>query len=406
MKKIVTLYFNAWKNLESQQLRDVFTNDVAYTFQSLRFNIPSDTLEYRGIDRIEQYWQRNKCRQKDLRVRHIVFQLQENSASAFFQASFTDRELKEAHTVYGVAHFLRRPGDALISSLSEHYILDSRSAFRATAISTLQRIPWVFGALYRLISRIRYSALLRIAFYFVVFSYTLSLSAYLFFGLFGIPDAFARVWEAVSNESSVQSLQDTKELLMKELRQWMPWILTAFSPLIPLLYFLRGLFVNKKLPLYTVSLRKVDQDLDIMTRYFKHAERLIILSGDYSFLGRSPILCETLRRLSRRNHIKVLSYKSEDEVQKAMSVSLQAQNLFESLTTRRQIFFDCPVHAKTSYVSYGGSKSLLLYRYKVDDGGENEYRMAFVRGHPKTDYLLTFLGAIFEQLAGGTIKET
>ena len=208
----------------------------------------------------------------------------------------------------------------------------------------------------------------------------------------------------LSKKASLQSLQDTKELMMKELRQWMPWVLTAFSPLIPLLYFLRGLIADKKAPLYTISLRKIDQYLDIMIRYFKHAEKLVILSGDYSFLSRSHDLCETLRRLSRRNHIKVLSYKSKDEVQKAMSLSLQGYNLFTSLMSKGQILFDCPVHAKTSYVSYGGHKSIMLYRYKVDDGGENEYRMVCVRGHPKTDYLLSFLGAIFEQL-GRQIKE-
>ena len=201
MKQIVTLYFNAWNDLESRQLRNVFTKDVVYTFQSLRFNIPSEVLEYRGIEKIEEYWQRNKCRQKHLRVRYLTFQLQENSASAFFQASFIDRELKEAHTVYGVAHFFREPGTALVSSFSEHYILDSRSAFRASAISSLRRIPCVFAALFRIVSRIRYSALLMMAFYLVVLSYTLSLLVYLLVNVFGVPDVFAKVWEATFKES-------------------------------------------------------------------------------------------------------------------------------------------------------------------------------------------------------------
>ena len=93
-----------------------------------------------------------------------------------------------------------------------------------------------------------------------------------------------------------------------------------------------------------------------------------------------------------------MSYKSHEEVKAALTISLQSQKLFSALSARKQIHFNSPVRAKCSYVIYL-NKALVLYRYKVDDGGENEFKMAFLRSHPDSEYFLFALGTIFEQLA-------
>ena len=106
-------------------------------------------------------------------------------------------------------------------------------------------------------------------------------------------------------------------------------------------------------------------DLEIMRRYYKGAEEIIVFSGDFSWITESDPLQAEIRRLAKSEKIKLISYKTAAQVESAMG----NPPLFGEL--KACFAFQSPARVKCSLVSYTGGR-VFLYRLSQPgvEGGE------------------------------------
>lgn len=130
---------------------------------------------------------------------------------------------------------------------------------------------------------------------------------------------------------------------------------------------------------YPIHVDGVD-DIAIMTEIYKHAEKVVIFSGDFSWLKTESELSRILHEKGDRVHY--VSYKSERDV---------SQRLDDVFVKFKPYFvFDAPVRIKASVVEYHGYK-VFLYKTTVVTGRATSKMMCVVTPQGDSRYLLDAL---------------
>ena len=109
----VKKYFIAWRTYDVSLLRSIF-------IPSAKYIIRNKERILNGIDEIEQYWQRNKKRQKNIKLRWNIIKAQRYTDEVEFCASFWDEEKCQNIKVNGRIIFKYNAIDQIVR-LSEAY---------------------------------------------------------------------------------------------------------------------------------------------------------------------------------------------------------------------------------------------------------------------------------------------
>jgi hypothetical protein len=400
---LVANYFHSWESIGNDEADRIFTSDVKYVVKSMPRNggekQNSIQGEIVGIDNLRQYLTRVKRRQKNFQIRFVLTDETTSSASAIFFVQFLDTDLRMRQTIFGRSLFVFSSDGLKISEYNEIHILHSKAVAIASAYDTASKTLYIFKNFFNKLSQISRLAAFGILWYTMVAVFVVSVFINFLLLTYGLGDSGAALlsflWPRHQQVNLITQLE--KEALANGLRTWLTWYLTAFSALLPLILFIRNSLVKGRAPFDSIPVVRENQEEEILADCFRNAEKVIIISGDFSFLSTNQKLCDIFIDLSKRRRLQMLSYKAMEDVKPVLNTSIRAQTLFRNATSLGQFYFNCPVQAKSSFVSYG-HKSLVLYRYKSDDGSNNSFRMGFLKHHPDSDYLLYSLGKIFEQL--------
>lgn len=105
-------------------------------------------------------------------------------------------------------------------------------------------------------------------------------------------------------------------------------------------------------------------DMKQMARFMRGADRVIIYSGDFSYIYDHKPLFETLMDLASRGNLTFISYKSQETVVGKSELNRGSNEcLISVLIKMNKIFFDLSCEAKYSLV-YRRGEEVLLYRYR------------------------------------------
>ncbi|WP_146107730.1 hypothetical protein [Porphyrobacter sp. HT-58-2] len=110
----------------------------------------------------------------------------------------------------------------------------------------------------------------------------------------------------------------------------------------------------------------MDQDMREMAKYMKSADKVVIYSGDFSYIYQHPPLTKVMFDLAQRDELTLLSYKSREAVL-ASSARTRGQNpcLISQLIDAKKMQFNLPGKPKFSLV-YRRGEEVLLYRHRSD----------------------------------------
>lgn len=115
----VEKYFVAWETYDFDLLRSIFAPTAKYVIRNKK-------RTYNGIEEIEQYWKRNKKRQRNIKLYWRVIQSYANADEVEFSASFNDIEEQKKVRVFGRIIFTYNSLKQIVR-LSEAYRLNSTS---------------------------------------------------------------------------------------------------------------------------------------------------------------------------------------------------------------------------------------------------------------------------------------
>lgn len=126
----VERYFVAWQTYDCELLRSIFA-------PTARYIIRNKQRTYSGIEEIEQYWQRNKKRQKNIRLYWKVIQSYANTDEVEFSACFNDVEEQTDVKVFGRIVFTYNSSKQIVR-LSEAYRLKLTAQYAAVPLQHQQ----------------------------------------------------------------------------------------------------------------------------------------------------------------------------------------------------------------------------------------------------------------------------
>jgi hypothetical protein len=132
---------------------------------------------------------------------------------------------------------------------------------------------------------------------------------------------------------------------------------------------------------------KEGDDLRMMAEAYDYADRVLVFSGDFSFLRTDLRMRRVVQRLSDEDKITLVSWRANAVVSSQLELDDASGALLEHLKNRRQIRFDSGLDVKLSLVE-NATVLRLLYRFRRDVGAERRYKMCVLRDTEETHRLL------------------
>ena len=105
-------YFLAWKNFDTILLGNIFSTSAKYIIRGKRI--------YTGIEEIKKYWERNKNRQRNLKLHWHIVKTSSRCDVVNFSAYFFDIEENVYTKINGQIIFIYDANDKIIK-LTEAY---------------------------------------------------------------------------------------------------------------------------------------------------------------------------------------------------------------------------------------------------------------------------------------------
>ena len=113
LNNIVTKYFDAWLRYDTCLLKEIFDPSANYIIRNKQYT-------FSGINKITNYWLRNKGRQRNLSLIWSIVRFEEKHCAVVFQAKFYDIEEDDMNVINGVIDFFMTNTNQ-IGVLSEEY---------------------------------------------------------------------------------------------------------------------------------------------------------------------------------------------------------------------------------------------------------------------------------------------
>lgn len=135
------------------------------------------------------------------------------------------------------------------------------------------------------------------------------------------------------------------------------------------------------------------EDLAVMREHYADAERIIVFSGDFSWIIQDEDLRQVITRLSQDGKITLVSYKSQSEIEKRLKNDGLYASLENRFTHKRGLRLKCSIIRK-------GNVRTFLYRSDKMENGHRESRVYVVTETDESRYLLEVLESLCHKIAG------
>jgi hypothetical protein len=393
---LIERYFKCWRDHDVAGLRNIFNPDARYEIEGKGV--------FAGITQIENYWQRNSERQKQVRVSHQRLSLDALTEQVYFLASFYDGEEKQWQSVGGVIEFVFTEDIQRIRSLSERYLKEIISFGSLNAPTALRLRPWVplQHSFWRLLIRASNSIQRIIAILPVASWIGLTVICFVLFAanIFRVlfPSKFVYIFVAFLEATKLGAGgQVSPELQSEVLARVDNWLLVV-TTLISAALALAPVFPRRRrgASLVTKEIILNGDDLKEMNKACRNAERIIVFSGDFSFLRDDQVLRQTFDRLNQSDKITLVSSRRQSQVQQELEQDESTKNLYRDLLRRGNILFDNPVAIKCSLYDDRGYYQF-LYRSPTPAGGGHA-KICILQHTDESYYLLEALSYLLGNL--------
>lgn len=362
---VLEAYTKSWQNHDLTELTNLFAPEFEYKING--------EIRFRTIKELRSYWAKNAFRQLNLK---IVTQFEHsitNGEGADFFAHFYDPIRLSQNTIAGRINIYLDDKGKIINVVEHYKKSEQRQILYSleTAHQVILQTPIASVA-----------SVLKI-----VFSFLKSLTRYGLLGLF-LLGVFTLVY--------VNYIHPHAKLFSDE-------AVDAVRPAIP--FFFAALYIlNQILPLFRSTAADIEvekfsnkDDLKIMQREIAGADRVSILSGDFSFLSDDPELEQTLRALAFSGKLELFSYKSRAAVEAQVRNSSASNQIYTKLSDDGKIYFGSKISAKCTIAEFGNVKKL-LFRFSKDKASIRELHMGIVRRKENNQYLIEVVDRIFSSM--------
>lgn len=139
-----------------------------------------------------------------------------------------------------------------------------------------------------------------------------------------------------------------------------------------------------------------EEDLKWMRKFIHGADRVEIVSGDFSFLDTDSDLQSRLKELAYAKKLSLVSYKSSEKVKSELKVKSVGRDVLFKLEQDNSISYDFPVEAKITIVTHGRNRKM-LFRYWRDEDGDQRRYMGVVRETQNTGALLDVITKLIDK---------
>lgn len=163
-------------------------------------------------------------------------------------------------------------------------------------------------------------------------------------------------------------------------------------------------FAQKMLPFFNNNQRRShltvkplsnSRDLDFMVKHLDGADKVQIISGNYSFLGRDQRLADSLKKLAAESKLVLYSYCSKSDVESAVSASSKALEIFNNVVEDGNFFPSVHVKRKITLVESGGRK-VVLFRFAQKSDSVQSFHMGILNDDDETRYLVASIEEMFD----------
>jgi hypothetical protein len=163
-------------------------------------------------------------------------------------------------------------------------------------------------------------------------------------------------------------------------------------------------FLQKMLPFFngnqsrshlTVKPLSNSRDLDFMIKHLEGADKVQIVSGNFSFLGRDERLAETLKKLAAESKLILYSYCAKSDVESAVSASSKSLDIFNNVVEDGNFYPSVHVKRKITLVESGGRK-VVLFRFAQKSDSVQSFHMGILNDDDETRYLVASIEEMFD----------
>jgi hypothetical protein len=387
----VDRYFDAWRDHDVHALKKIFSDEAEYKING--------RVAYTGLSNVETYWRRNKSRQTRVQILYDRIFSAGELEKVHFLSSFYDLSEHEWQSVAGIIDFTLNGGGTRILSLSEEYLKTVRNArntftmvefFQGLQVRRLMsRISWFTQ---RLMSQFKhYAPSILLYLTWILFIFAVMLMWLLFVET---PNWLKKVVIALLEPTQISVLPEIEGSALQRAQTLVgvcvTLLATAVGAFIPVIQSWRR---ARQGSLSMKDLMPGD-DLRMMAQVCSGAERIIVFSGDFSFLRENERLRNTYTKLNSENKLTLVSSRTEPEVSQQLEAMDATATLLRALKASGNILFSSGIPLKCSLVELH-RRFQFLYKYKTFDGND---KMCILRGADESHYLLEALNILITRV--------
>jgi hypothetical protein len=386
-------------------IRSLFAADAVYEIFGKR------PLE--GIDEISSYWKRNAARQQALVVKWATLSSDPHGQHALFVATFFDKEERENQVVAGVLTLTLRERSGEVVKLAERYLKTSLQLATSRKFhgSQVERAPNVIIRITTMLLnwlRVRSGQIVR---WVLILAWIAGWALLILFLLmtwllFVNPPDWIRVVSLLlfdpdyttiavaSSEAEAAALAKAQSLVGAS-AAILGLLLGVVMPQLERIY--GSWKARRGRSLYTIELLYQDHDLALMRQAYRTSERVIIFSGDFSFLRKDQELLRIFTELSQRRRITLISYKTKAEVEQELMDTPETGALLGTLAAADRIIYDSGLDVKCSLIEYA-KRTQLLYKFRTSAAEGAKDMMCILNDTDESHYLLEAVNLFVSKL--------
>ena len=355
----------AWQSHDVRALASLFATHFQY--------IVNGNVVYTSKDELKGFWFRNAIDQQDISVKFIGQSYGRGWAKALVGAYFYNPRRCKIVSVSGQIE-IAIDSSGKITKLSQNSV-------------TIERSSFIYGPAYikrRVIDPlVRYSVrAARPLWYAVGTVFQFALYLIMWTGVFLV----------LYGEILHNSLRWVSDSFAADLKSYTPfWFAVAYILQQTISYVKRKVIHDVHfLPIFG------EGDLKLMGRFIEGADKVEIVSGDFSFLDTDSDLQRKLKSLAYAKKLHLLSYKEERKVKSEVKVKSTGRDILYKLAEDDAVHYEFPVEAKITIVTHGRNRKM-LFRYWRDENGEQRRYMGVVRETPNTGALLDLVTDLIDE---------
>lgn len=361
-------FIDAWGRYDIVAIRELFNDDFEYVVNGVK--------RFDSKYKLQFFWGFNRVRQLEIKISHFpsFSALNRREDIYVFHAEFYNLGRGMKTNVFG--EFEIKSENGRISSIKENYHKNENYSFTySSGVFYRKIIKPVFEAANKLLTLIGFLAK-QISGFISIILYIMILAALVFNRIFGFSELN---FLPLSNEN-------------------MDIVLMAMAGVV---LFLNQIVPNIKLSgsdIVVKELKSHNEDLKIIYTNALNAEKVAILSGDYSFFDNYQPLEDLLLQMAGEGRLELFSYKDESVVENAMMSRTKSFEILNALQEASNIYFNSGLKKKFTVITHGDHMTLLFRWREINGDGQKKEMIGIMNPKGRNVQVLKIIEEMLEYI--------